>query len=105
YLELHSLRERQRGSPVDGAGLAAHVGFPGVGAGFAASSGLFLSSEGAADLGSRGSDVDVGDAAVAAGRGEEALGGAHVEGEDGGGEALGDVVVETDGLVQVVELE
>src|SRR5215218_362262 len=82
-LELHPLRERQVGAPVDRAGLAAHVGFPGVGAGFAASSGLLLSSEGSADLGSRGADVHVGDAAVTARGGQETLRRAHVQGEDG----------------------
>ena len=54
--------------PVDGAGLAAHVGLPGVGARLAAAAGLLLAAEGAADLGARGADVDVGDAAVASPR-------------------------------------
>src|SRR5256885_12604550 len=55
-----------------GVGGAAHVGLPRVGAGFAAAAGLLLAPEGAADLGARGADVDVGDAAIRGG--EEALG-------------------------------
>jgi hypothetical protein len=52
--------------PVDspGVGLPAHVGFPGVGAGFAAAAGFLLSAEGATDLRTGGADVDVGDATV-----------------------------------------
>ena len=59
---------------VDGVGLAAHVGLPGVGAALAAAAGLLLAAEGAADLGAAGAGVDVGDAAVAARGGEEELG-------------------------------
>src|SRR5690606_27188217 len=75
------------------------------GAGLAAAAGLLLAAEGAADLRARGTDVHVGDAAVAAGGGEESLGRAHVEGEDGGGEALRHRVVERDRLVEALELE
>jgi hypothetical protein len=63
---VDALRERQVAAVVESAGLAAHVGLPGVGAGLATAAGLFLAAEGAADLGSGGADVDVGDAAVAA---------------------------------------
>ncbi len=90
---------------VDGVGGAAHVGLPGVGAGFAAASGLFFAAEGTPDLGSGGAYVDVGDAAVGAYCGEEEFGFGEVLGEDGGGEALGDVVVEMDGLVEAVVAE
>src|SRR6202035_630049 len=72
-----------------------------VGAGFAASSGFLFAAEGSADFGARGADVDVGDAAVGAGGGEELLGLAEVHGEDAGGEALGDVVVEAEGVVKI----
>ena len=87
-VELDALRERQRGAVVDGVGGAAHVGLPGIGAGFAAAAGFLLAAEGAADLGAGRADVDVGDAAVGAGRREEALGLAQVEGEDRRRQAL-----------------
>jgi two-component system sensor histidine kinase PhoQ len=61
-------------APVDGVGLPAHVGLPGVRAGLAAAAGVLLAAEGAADLGARGADVHVGDAAVAAAGGQEPLG-------------------------------
>src|SRR6188472_671428 len=80
--ELDALRQRQVLAVVDRAGLPAHVGLPGVGARLAAAAGFLLAAEGAADLGARGADVDVGDAAVAARGGEELLGRAHVERED-----------------------
>ena len=73
-----ALGQGEGGAVVDGAGLAAHVGFPGVGAGLAAAAGGLLAAEGAADLGAGGADVDVGDPAVGAGRGEEPLGLAEV---------------------------
>lgn len=90
---------------VDGVGGAAHVGLPAVGAGFAAASGLLFAAEGTPDLGSGGAYVDVGDAAVGAHCGEEEFGFGEVLGEDGGGEALGDVVVEGYGLVEAVVAE
>src|SRR5689334_10126510 len=39
-LELDALRERELVRPVDGVGLAAHVGLPGVAPGFAAAAGF-----------------------------------------------------------------
>ncbi len=99
-VEDDSLGEGKGFAVVDGVGGAAHVGFPGVGAGLAAAAGLFFAAEGTADLGTGWADVDVGDSAVGAYRGEEDLGLGEVLGEDGGGEALGDVVVELDGLVE-----
>ena len=68
------LRQRQLRRPVDGVGLAAHVGLPGIAAGFAAAAGFLLAAEGAADLRAAGADVDVGDAAVAAAVAQEGLG-------------------------------
>ncbi len=62
--ELDPLGQWQVGPPVDGAGLAAHVGFPGVGAGLASTAGVFLAAECAADLGAAGADIDVRDPAV-----------------------------------------
>jgi hypothetical protein len=104
-IERDALGEGEVLGVVDGVGGAAHVGFPGVGAGFAAAAGLFFAAEGAADFGAAGSDVDVGDAAVGAGGGEEGFGLADVGGEDGGGQALGDGVVQGDGLVEGVVAE
>src|SRR5688500_3282704 len=65
-VELDPLRERQVARVIDRVGLAAHVGLPRVGAGLAAAARVFLAAEGAADLRARGTDVHVGDAAVAA---------------------------------------
>src|SRR5208337_5669740 len=66
-VELHPLGERQPGRIVHRARLPAHVALPGVGAALPSASGLLLAAEGAADLGSRRTDVDVGDAAIGAG--------------------------------------
>ena len=56
----------RRAAVVDGAGLAAHIGLPGVGAGFAPAAGLLLAAEGAADLGAGRADIHIGDAAIGA---------------------------------------
>ena len=61
-------------APVDRVRLPSHVGFPRVRAGLPSAAGVLLAAERAADLGARRADVDVGDAAVGAGRREEALG-------------------------------
>jgi len=63
---------------------------------------LLLAAERAADLRARSADVDVGDAAVGAVGGHEALSLAHVGGEDRGGKALRHGVVQLDGLVELV---
>src|SRR5690606_28008255 len=86
-------------------GLAAHVGLPRVAAGLAAAARVLLAAEGAADLGAAGADVHVGDAAVAARRGEEALGRAEVAREHGAGEPLRDAVVDGDRLVDRLDLD
>ena len=83
-----ALRQRQRLGVVHRVGGAAHIGLPGVGAGLAAAAGFLLAAEGAADLGARGADVDVGDAAVGAVGRQEALGLAQVGGEDRRRQAL-----------------
>ena len=100
-VELHALGQRQRGAVIDGVGGAAHVGLPGIGAGLAAAAGFLLAAEGAADLGAGRADVDVGDAAVGAGRRDEALGLAQVVGEDRRGQALRHVVVQGDRLGEI----
>src|SRR5690606_4425328 len=81
-VELDALGQRQRVGVVDRVGLAAHVGAPGVRTGLATATGLLLAAEGTTDLGARGPDVDVGDAAVGAGGRQEGLGALEVGGED-----------------------
>src|SRR5215218_8642780 len=90
--EGHTLRERQLAGVVDRVGRAAHVALPRVGAGLASPTGLLLAAERAADLGARRPDVDIGDAAVRAVGGEEALRLALVAGEDARRQPLRDGV-------------
>lgn len=104
-VEAYSLGQWKLGAVVDGVGGAAHVLLPGIGAGFAATAGLFFAAEGSADFGARGAYVDVGDAAVGAGGGEELFSFAQVHGEDAGGEALGYVVVEGKGFGELTIFE
>ncbi len=66
---------------------------------------MFLAAEGAADLGSRGADVDIGDAAVRTLVGKEALGRAHALGEDRRRQTLVDRVVHRYSLVEGLILE
>src|SRR5262245_8840348 len=82
HVELDALRQRQLAAPVDRRRLPAHVRLPAVGAGLAAAASILLPAEGAADLGARGANVHVGDAAVAADRREELLGVLQAVGED-----------------------
>ena len=100
--ELNALRQRQVSGVVHRVGGAAHVGFPGVGAAFAAAAGLFFAAEGTANFGAAGADVDVGDAAVGACRAQERFGLADVGCEDGGCQALGDGVVQFDRVGEAV---
>jgi hypothetical protein len=60
-MPLDALGQDQLAGVVDRVGDLAHVGLPGVRAGLAASTGLLLTAEGAADLGCGGADVDVDD--------------------------------------------
>src|SRR5690606_4037065 len=55
-VELDALGQRQVVRVVDGIGLAAHVGAPGIRAGLAPAAGVLLAAEGAADLRARGAD-------------------------------------------------
>src|SRR3954453_20224416 len=59
--ELHALRQRQLRGVVDRVGRAPHVGLPRIRTGLAPAAGLLLAAERAADLRTRGADVDVGD--------------------------------------------
>src|SRR5258708_38976535 len=72
--KTHSLGKGKVGSVVDGVCRPAHVLLPGVGAGFATATSLLFPAKCAADLSPGRANVDVRDAAVGAGDGEEALG-------------------------------
>src|SRR6476660_2884790 len=63
-VEPDALRQRQLTRVVDGAGLAAHVALPGIGAALAPAASVLLAAEGTADLGAGRSDVDVSDTAI-----------------------------------------
>src|SRR5712672_2556430 len=99
-IEPHALRKRQLGSIAYRVGGPAHVGLPAVGARLAPSPGLFFAAECAADLGSGGSDVDIGDAAVRSRPRQETLGLAQIEREDRGGKPGPDRIVHPDRLVE-----
>src|SRR5215831_8567668 len=62
--EFDSLGEWQGVGIVDGRGLPAHIGLPGVRAAFTSAASLLLATEGAADFGAGGTDVHIGDAAI-----------------------------------------
>ena len=63
-IELDALSQRELSTPVEGVGLTAHVGSPGVTAGLSSSAGVLFTSEGTANFGAAGADVDVGYSAV-----------------------------------------
>src|ERR1700682_2734129 len=100
-IEPYALRKRQLGSIAYRVGGPAHVGLPAVGARLAPSSGLFFAAECAADLGSGGADVDVGDTAIRSGRRQETLGLAQIERENRGGKPGPDRIVQPDRLVEL----
>ena len=56
-IELDALCQRQFGRVVDGVGLPAHVGLPGIRATLTPASGFLFAAEGPADLGPAGADV------------------------------------------------
>src|SRR5262249_41492941 len=99
-VEADPLRQGQGVAPVDRAGLPPQGGLPRVGARFPPAARRLLAAEGAADLGSRGADVDVRDAAVGALCREEPLRFAQALGEDRRGQALLDRVVHGEGFVE-----
>src|SRR5437899_867303 len=103
-LELDPLRQRQLTRPVDGDGLPAHVGLPGIAAGFAAATGIFFAAKSSADLGAARAYVDVGYSAVAAPSAQESLGRHEIRREHGRGESLRHVVVPRDNFVDRLEL-
>jgi len=79
--------------------------FPRIRTTFSATSCLLLSTEGASNLGTGGSDIHVHDTAVGttgSGPLEDVL---HILGEDGTGESLGHSVIDFDGLIEGVEFD
>ena len=71
--ELYSLSKGQLRAVVDRVGLAAHVGFPGVGAGLPPAARFLLTAESPPDLRAARADVHIGNSAIAPGNGQEAL--------------------------------
>src|SRR5699024_3059255 len=99
--ELHSLSQRKFAGIVDGVGRAAHVGLPGVGAGFAAAASLLFTTECAADFSTGGTDVYIGDTAVGARSRQEELCLGVVLREDSRGQTLWHSVMQGDCLIEV----
>src|SRR5262245_49048280 len=71
--ELNPLGQRKIGPPINGVGLAPHVGLPRVRAGLAPPTGFFFAPERAADLRSGGADVHVGNPTITAQRRQKLL--------------------------------
>ena len=69
--KLNTLRQGQLRGVVDGHGLPAHVGFPTITAAFAAATGFLFATESAPDFRAARADVYIGNAAIAAARGEK----------------------------------
>src|SRR6266403_29498 len=101
-VEPNSLSQRQLRAPVDGVRLAPHVRLPGIRARLPAAARVFLAAEGAADFGPRSAEIDVGDTAIAAVGGEEALRHLQSVGEDRRRQAVGHGVLDGHRLVQGV---
>lgn len=90
---------------VDGARGARHVLLPRVTSGFAAVSSLFVATERASDLGSRGADVHVHNAAVGPARPHPLEDVVEVLGEQGGRQSLGHGVVQSNTFLEGADLE
>ena len=99
--KFDALGQGQFAGPVDRVGLAAHIGFPGIGAGLTAAAGIFFAAKSAADFRAAGADVDIGDAAVGAFMGEKAFGRADAVGEHGAGKPLGDAIVQSNSFIEI----
>ncbi len=100
-LESDTLSQWQRIAVIDRIGGSSHVVFPAVGTGFPSSTGVFFAAECTADFGPTGTDIHVGDAAVAAGSRQEQFGFAQVIGEQARRQSLADAVIQLDGLFQL----
>ena len=70
-VELDALGQGQAVAVVNRVGGAAHIGLPGIGAGFTPAAGFLLAPERPADFGAGWADIDVGDAAIRADGGDE----------------------------------
>ena len=80
--ELNTLGEWKLVAPINGVGLTAHIGAPGVTATFTAAASLLLAAECTADFGTAGTDIDICDTAVAPAVRQVLLGFAHTVGKD-----------------------
>src|SRR5262252_88921 len=99
HLKLDPLRQgRGRGAVIGRAGVAAHVGFPGVRPGLTAAAGVFLASESAANFGAAGANVDVHNTAVTAPF--KLLRLAQIGSEDGRREPLRHSIMNGDRLIE-----
>ena len=103
--KFDALRKGKLGTVINSVGLATHVGLPRVGTGLASPARFLLSTEGSTDLRTGRTDVDVGDTAVGTFGGQEALRRLDGVGEDRRRQALGDPVVDGDGLAEFIELD
>jgi hypothetical protein len=63
-LKPDPLGQGQFSSPIDGIGLAAHIGLPGIRTRLASAARLFLTTEGPANLRTRGPHIDIRDPTV-----------------------------------------
>src|SRR6266550_5086775 len=98
-IELHALCEGKLNPEIDRVGGATHVRLPRVGTGLTSPARFLFAAKGTADLGTRRSNVHVGDAAVGTGRRDKSLRFAHVERKDGGGETCADGIVQSNCLI------
>ncbi len=97
-VELDPLCQRHRLRVVNRVGLSAHIGFPGIRAGFSPAARLFFTAECPADLGAGSADVHIGDAAIGAGHGKEPFRIAQIASHNGRGKSLWHPVLQGDGL-------
>ena len=104
HVEVESLSKRKGVTIVDRVRLAAHILLPRIGAGLASSAGRLLATESAANLGAIRGNVNVGDTSVGASRASPLHNVGNVLSEHGRGEPLLGVVVQSDGLLNSLEL-
>src|SRR6266478_367675 len=91
--ELDPLRQRKFRRPVDGCSLPPHVSLPGIAASFAAAASIFFTAERPADFRAAGTDIHIGDTAIATALAQKGLGRDQVGSEDSGRETLGNFVM------------
>lgn len=104
-IKLNSLSQWQGRAMVDRAGRAAHVLLPGVAAGFATTTGLFLATEGAADFGAGGADIAINKSTIASSGSYPLEHILQIFSEKRRGQSLWNLVVPLNHLVQGFEFE